>query len=208
MWKLGTALGLTLVISACGREAGYEVDMGTFGNATLNNTQMMNGELNYAAILDQRFANEVPNTINFAFDSAVLDAAAQQILTQQANWIRQFPEVRFRVYGHTDAVGSPSYNKNLGLRRARAVVNFFAARGIDRSRLETMVSYGESQPVVATTDRDRRNRRTVTRVSGFIGRKPTELDGQYAAVIRREYVESATYRSITTSTGSEGFATE
>ena len=32
--------------------------------------------------------------------------AFSAILRQQASWINQFPEVRFRVYGHTDAVGS------------------------------------------------------------------------------------------------------
>ena len=42
------------------------------------------------------------------------------ILDQQANFINQFPEVRFAVYGHTGLVGSNGYNYQLGLRRARA----------------------------------------------------------------------------------------
>ncbi|MEY8842705.1 OmpA family protein, partial [Cribrihabitans sp. XS_ASV171] len=180
-----------LALTGCNRPAGFEVDNGTFGNATLNNVQMMNGERGYAQILGERFAAEVPSQINFAFNSAQLDATAQQILTQQANWIRQFPEVRFRVYGHTDLVGPQSYNRALGQRRAQAVVNFFAARGIDRSRLEALVSFGETQPLVHTSERERRNRRTVTEVSGFADKYRSTLDGKYAQVIYREYVESA-----------------
>lgn len=103
MQKWIITLGLSVAVAACTREAGYEVDQGAFGNATLNNTQVMNGELTYAQILGQRFAAEVPTQINFAFDSAQLDATAQQVLLRQASWIKQFPEARFRVYGHTDA---------------------------------------------------------------------------------------------------------
>ncbi len=185
-------LGLTVAVSACTREAGYEADQGAFGNATLNNVQVMNGELSYAEILSRRFAADVPSQINFAFDSSQLDASAQSILLQQADWIKQFPEARFRVYGHTDAVGSNSYNQSLGLRRAQAAVNFLVQQGISRSRLEAVVSFGKTQPLVATSNRDRRNRRTVTEVSGFVDGGPQTLDGKYAQVIYREYVESAT----------------
>ncbi|WP_170401745.1 OmpA family protein [Ruegeria arenilitoris] len=195
MQKWIITLGLTVAVASCTREAGYEVDQGAFGNATLNNIQVMNGELTYGQILAQRFAAEVPTQINFAFDSAQLDSAARQILLYQANWIKQFPEARFRVYGHTDAVGSQSYNNSLGLRRAQAVVNFFAQQGISRSRLEALVSYGKTQPLVATPNRDRRNRRTVTEVSGLVDRHPNILDGKYADVVYREYIESATFKS-------------
>ncbi|TMV07711.1 OmpA family protein [Ruegeria sediminis] len=207
MRKWIVTLGLTVSVAACAREVGYEIDQGTFGNATLNNVQIMNGELSYGQILAQRFAADVPTQINFAFDSAQLDASAQQILIQQANWIRQFPEVRFRVYGHTDAVGSTSYNYNLGLRRAQAVVSFFASQGISRSRLEALVSEGETQPLIPTAERERRNRRTVTAVSGFVGRHPNVLDGKYAQVIYREYIKSAVpISNLSTESGADVFA--
>ncbi len=191
MEKWIITLGLSVAVAGCTREAGYEIDQGTFGNATLNNIQVMNGELTYGQILARRFAAEVPTQINFAFDSAQLDASAQRILLQQAAWIKQFPEARFRVYGHTDAVGSDAYNKRLGQRRANAAVAFLTRQGISRSRLEAVVSFGKSRPLVATQDRDRRNRRTVTEVSGFFDRHPNILDGKYADVIYREYISSA-----------------
>ncbi len=172
-------------------EAGSEIETADFGNSTMNNTLVQSGERSYVMDLTRRFASDVPNTVNFAFDSATLDGEAQAALMQQANWIRQFPEIRFRVYGHTDLVGSNAYNKALGLRRANAVVAFLSSQGISRSRLEAVASFGETQPLVYVQTEERRNRRTVTEVSGFVEKNPALLNGKYAAVIWREYVKSA-----------------
>lgn len=192
--------GSVFAVAACSNststqfngESGAMVDEGGFGNPTMNNTLVQSGDRDYTIALGQRFANEVPTTINFAFNSAVLDADAQAILRKQADWIRQFPEVRFRVYGHADLVGSNSYNRRLGMRRARAVVAYLSSQGISRSRLQAVVSRGETQPVIATQDRERANRRAVTEVTGFVKSNPTILHGRYAEVVYREYIEGAT----------------
>ncbi len=188
-----------LALTACGessvswdRELGSEVDKGSFGNATMNNTLIQTGELSYTVALAERFAAEVPDTINFAFNSSDLSDEARTILKQQANFIRQFPEVRFRVFGHADKVGSNAYNQRLGLRRAQAAVAYLTSQGISRSRLEAVVSFGETRPLIATNEAEVRNRRTVTEVSGFVKSHPLVLNGKYAEVIWREYVESAT----------------
>ncbi|MCY1127006.1 OmpA family protein [Frigidibacter sp. RF13] len=172
-------------------EAGSEVETRDFGRSTMANTQIQSGERDYVIDLTRRFGADVPNTVNFAFNSAVLDGAAQDALLRQADWIRQFPEVRFRVYGHTDLVGSDAYNKSLGLRRANAVVSFLASQGISKSRLEAVASFGETQPLVFTQSPERKNRRTVTEVSGFVGNSSLVLNGKYAQIIFREYVASA-----------------
>ena len=188
-------------------EAGAELETGGFGNATMNNTLIQSGQRDFAISLTKRFASDVPNTVNFAFNSSALDAQAQANLRQQADWIRQFPEVRFRVYGHTDLVGSNAYNKSLGMRRAQAVVGYLASQGISRSRLEAVVSYGETQPLVYTQAPNEQNRRTVTEVSGFVKGKGAPLNGKYAEVIFREYVQSATMAEQTHligGTGAEG----
>ncbi|MDX5402367.1 MAG: OmpA family protein [Rhodobacterales bacterium] len=179
-------------------EAGATIDSGSFGNSTMNNTMVMTNRQGFIIDLSRRFSQEVSPVVNFAFNSAVLDAGAQDTLREQANWIRQFPEVRFRVYGHTDLVGSDAYNRALGLRRAQAVVSFLASQGISRSRLEAVVSFGETQPLIVTEGRERRNRRTVTEVSGLVEKRTGELDGKYAQIIYREYVASGAARSTLT----------
>ncbi len=185
---------LSLTLSACGsfyREAGADVDEGGFGNPTMTNTLISTGELAAVEGLARRFEDEVDSKVTFAFNSAQLDGASKQVLQRQAGWIRQFPEVRFRVYGHTDAVGSAGYNKSLGLRRANAVVAYLTQQGISRSRLEAVASFGETRPVIATEGRERRNRRTVTEVTGFVEAGAYGLDGKYARVVYREHVDSA-----------------
>lgn len=184
-------LAAGLALAGCDDAPVAQLPGGGFGDATRANMALQSGEMGYTQMLGQRFAAEVPSTITFAFNSDRLDGAAQAVLAQQANWIRQFPEVRFRVYGHTDLVGSNAYNKALGLRRAQTVVAFLATQGISPSRLEALVSYGETRPVIPVASPEERNRRTVTEVSGFVGRHPTVMNGKYAAVVFRDYVASA-----------------
>lgn len=180
------------------REAGAKIDNGSFGSATMNNTQIQSGEQSYTINLARRFSEEINSTVTFPFNSTALDETARATLRQQATWIKQFPEVRFKVFGHTDLVGSQAYNRNLGLRRAEAVVIYLTSQGISRSRLEAVVSFGETQPLIVTQGQERRNRRTVTEVSGFVGNHPMVLNGKYAEVIFREYVRSAEPREAVT----------
>ena len=179
-------------ISNLDQELGLPTEASAFGSAVTANQAINNGDETYRINLARRFAAEVQSMVNFPFNSYALDDEARAILRQQANFINQFPEVRFKVYGHTDLVGSAGYNRRLGLRRAQTVVLYLVSQGVDRRRIEAVVSQGESQPLIATEGEERANRRTVTEVSGFVARHPTVMDGQYAQIIYREYVDSAT----------------
>lgn len=181
-------------------EAGRQLDTGEFGNATMNNIMLQTGERSYAQDLNRRFADTVPTTVNFDFNSSQLDPVAMATLDRQADFMRQFPEVTFRVYGHTDAVGGAAYNKRLGLRRAQRVVAYLATRGVSKSRLEALASFGETRPLVVTEDAEARNRRTVTEVSGFVKNTGSDIDGKYAQIVYRDYVESAVVATTLTGT--------
>ena len=117
--------------------------------------------------------------INFEFDKATLEPEARAILDQQAAWIMANPAIKFRVYGHTDLVGSPAYNKGLGLRRAQAAVNYLVSRGVRKGQVEAVASFGETRPLVNTQEPERLNRRTVTEVFGLDRRVTSHLfDGK------------------------------
>lgn len=197
-----------LALSGCGAAGmkiiSSDVDAGDFGAATMNNSLVMTGARDATTALQTRFAAEVESTITFDFNSAVLTPQARTVLDRQANWIRQFPELRFRVYGHTDLVGSDAYNKSLGKRRAETVVAYFGTLGISRNRLEALVSYGETRPVVQTPAAEARNRRTVTEVSGFYERVAGDMDGKYAEVVYRSYVTSAQAAETLSGVGGAG----
>ncbi len=138
--------------------------------------------------LSRDFKANVKDTVTFAFNSAALDASARQALDGQAEWLKKHPTVRMTLVGHTDLVGSERYNQRLGLRRARTALNYLVRKGVSRKRLLAVESRGEREPVVQTEDRERRNRRSITFVSGFgPGYVGTGLDGEYSALVFDRY---------------------
>jgi peptidoglycan-associated lipoprotein len=187
----GTAIGLTSCGPDAAREAGITLDEGGFGNPTMHNHMVQTGQISLAEIMTRRFHAEVPSMVNFAFDSAVLDDEARTILQVQARWMKQFPELRYVIYGHTDAVGSAAYNHRLGQRRANAVRDFLIHLGVPRSSILATVSRGATQPLVVSQGYEPANRRTVTEIDGVVRRHPTVMNGEYARIVHRQYIASA-----------------
>jgi outer membrane protein OmpA-like peptidoglycan-associated protein len=100
----------------------------------------------------------------FQFDKAIVDDQAERdSLRWLAGQLQQFPTLSLTLYGHTDWVGSASYNEGLAMRRINAVVDTLAAYGVDRARMSawTRTSFGECQPMADNRTRDGRamNRR-------------------------------------------------
>ncbi|MBL4750991.1 MAG: OmpA family protein [Amylibacter sp.] len=199
----------TLLLSACSgadyilfkdQEIQPEVRNGPFGAAVANNVAVQSGlQTNeMLANLTRKFANETPATINFAFNSSQLDGQARAALQRQAAWIKARPQITFTVFGHTDKVGGPAYNKSLGKRRARAAVNYMISLGVSRSKVRAVASFGETQPLVLTEGPNRQNRRTVTEVSGFgNAKKSGQLAGAYAYEVYRRYITLENQKILT-----------
>ena len=194
-----------LVASGCAREAGYDNSIGLYGEATQINFESQdayNVSSQRLRSLSDDFRGSTTDTVTFAFDRAGLDATARAALDTQVAWLKANKAVKMTITGHADLVGSERYNKGLGLRRARAVLRYLTRSGISRKRLQAIASRGESEPVVQTDQRERRNRRAQTTVSGFarnyVG---TGLDGEVAARVYDRY-QAGTSPQVTTDTGS------
>lgn len=84
----------------------------------------------------------------FAFDSDAIAAKAEPALQQVAQFIAAEPVGNVVIEGHTDAVGSDKYNRDLSLRRARAVAVWLIAHGVEKSRLSER-GKGEAEPVAS-----------------------------------------------------------
>jgi OOP family OmpA-OmpF porin len=85
--------------------------------------------------------------INFAFDSDVLPSSSHEMIDTVAEVMKETPNIKVRVEGHTDAVGTAEYNDELSKRRAIAVGEYLVKLGIDPSRL-ILVGKGMSDPLV------------------------------------------------------------
>lgn len=87
----------------------------------------------------------------FAYDSAVLDDMAQNILKEKADWLANNPDNNVLIEGHCDERGTVEYNLALGDRRAESAKRFLISLGVDASRLTT-VSFGEERPLESGND--------------------------------------------------------
>ena len=88
----------------------------------------------------------------FDFDSDVVKGSAQSNLTTLAKSLDQYPKSNLLIVGHTDSVGTHTYNEDLSRRRSQAAANYLVAQGLERSRVQTM-GLGETEPVnMANTD--------------------------------------------------------
>lgn len=103
----------------------------------------------------------VLKNIFFDFDKATLRDASTAELDRLTQLLRDLPNLKIEITGHTDSKGSDEYNKQLSHSRAKAVVDYLVAKGISKDRLK-FVGYGEERPIATNeTDEGRQlNRRT------------------------------------------------
>ena len=82
-------------------------------------------------------------------------------LDAMANILKNYPNAKFSVEGHTDSDGSDAFNQTLSEERATVVKDALLERGIKSSNLNA-VGYGESKPVETnkTAAGKAKNRRT------------------------------------------------
>ncbi len=108
------------------------------------------------------------NDILYATNSAELNAHSKFILKQFARFLRENPNVRIAIQGHTDDVGDDARNLQLSEERAQGVKAYLVSLGIAANRLEAK-GYGETQPKVPNTSEQNRaqNRRTDFEIVGL-----------------------------------------
>ncbi|MDD2385313.1 MAG: OmpA family protein [Bacteroidales bacterium] len=86
------------------------------------------------------------NRIFFEFNSSELLTASFTELDRLFEIITAKPSLRIEIRGHTDNVGSNSYNKTLSVKRAAAVYDYLIAKGLDKSGLKYR-GFGNQVPV-------------------------------------------------------------
>ncbi len=113
----------------------------------MNNAETYNGYMDDDGCPDIA-PRENLNGVHFEFNSAKLKLGSQQILDELVRALKANPDVNVQIEGHTDDVGSASYNKDLSQRRAKAVVDYIVTKGINASRLSPQ-GYGEERPIAS-----------------------------------------------------------
>ena len=155
--KLMGAMITALILTACGAtdtddsggatsdssmaagSMGGAVSTGTGGDDGLSSESLAGGE---ESSMD---AAALKTVFYFDFDQAGLSQETRAALDAQAARLRNTSGI-VRLEGHADERGTREYNLALAERRAKAVADYLAIQGVDRSRIET-ISYGEEKPV-------------------------------------------------------------
>jgi len=91
-------------------------------------------------------SNWVLMGVNFEFAKSSLTPEAYPILINAAQVLLTNPDMKVEIQGHTDNIGSDSFNKKLSEQRAETVKRFLVAKGVAASRLST-VGFGLSNPI-------------------------------------------------------------
>jgi outer membrane protein OmpA-like peptidoglycan-associated protein len=111
----------------------------------------------------------------FDFDRYTLRSGAREKLAKVAGVVLAYPDLRLEVEGHTDSLGTDSYNQSLSERRAAAVQAYLVEQGI-ASDVIVHRGFGEARPIVTndTAEGRQQNRRVEVVVSGAsIGATPS-----------------------------------
>jgi OOP family OmpA-OmpF porin len=98
--------------------------------------------------------------VNFETDKAILTPESSAVLDRVAASMHDWPEVRVEIGGHTDSQGRAAHNQKLSEKRAQAVKDYLAGKGIDPGRM-TVKGYGMKSPIAdnKTKEGRARNRR-------------------------------------------------
>ena len=109
---------------------------------------------------DNQLKLNIPNDVSFDVNSATIRSAMRGVLDPFAAALRDDPNARVMIVGHTDNTGPDSVNNPLSHERARSVYDYLSSRGVSASHMQT-AGRGEREPVADnTTESGRaRNRR-------------------------------------------------
>lgn len=107
----------------------------------------------------------LPDDLLFASGSASLTRPMRKELAALARHLNKYPNSTVRVVGHTDNVGSASYNMQLSQQRASAVAAELVSDGVNPARI-VAVGRGEDRPIASnlTPEGRAQNRRVVIRI--------------------------------------------
>jgi OOP family OmpA-OmpF porin len=99
--------------------------------------------------------------IEFDFGKATIRKESNKVLDDAVKVLKQYPELRIMISGHTDNVGEATKNIELSQQRAASVKDYLVGKGIEAGRIETRGA-GPNEPVADNaTDKGRQQNRRI-----------------------------------------------
>lgn len=131
--------------AAIGGGVGYYMDRQERAFRDALSEQERTHEIEIERVRDDLLKLSLSGEASFDYDKATIKPAFQSTLNDLAGVIQKYDRTKVWVVGHTDSTGSDAYNQQLSERRAAAVGDYLARRGVSWSRMTTE-GKGESEP--------------------------------------------------------------
>jgi OOP family OmpA-OmpF porin len=93
----------------------------------------------------KKFTGVIPG-IEFRRNSADIKGSSFPLLKEAVKVLKDYPEVRLEISGHTSNEGKREFNMKLSQERAASVKAFLVSAGVDPTRVST-VGYGPDKPI-------------------------------------------------------------
>jgi OOP family OmpA-OmpF porin len=107
----------------------------------------------------------VLDNVLFDFDKTAVKPDGAKILDRLIAFLKENPDKKVALEGHTDSVGTPQYNQGLSERRAASVKDYLTKHGVASNRVST-VGFGLNKPIAdnKTAEGRAKNRRVEIKV--------------------------------------------
>ena len=102
----------------------------------------------------------MPELVLFDFNKYEVKNKVKGSLNTLAKALEENPDIRIKIDGYTDFIGSEGYNLELSVKRAKAIKNYLVDRGVKSSNI-SIEGYGKQNPIAnnATAAGRAKNRR-------------------------------------------------
>jgi peptidoglycan-associated lipoprotein len=101
----------------------------------------------------RRAAEAALKDINFDFDKSDIREMDKAKLQAISDFMKNYPQAKVQIEGHTDERGTVEYNLALGERRAHATQSYLVSLGTSEAKLSS-ISYGKERPKVQGKDEE------------------------------------------------------
>ncbi len=92
------------------------------------------------------FETKMLKDIHFDYDLYEIRRADEEILRENAAFLKKNPQMKIQIEGHCDERGTSEYNLALGERRANSTKRYLVSLGIASDRIST-ISFGKERPL-------------------------------------------------------------
>ncbi|MCY1483331.1 Outer membrane porin F precursor [compost metagenome] len=147
-YRISVPCGMKVKVSAT--KPGHSTDEKELESKKVNGTEIKDVDFELSkyedlVVIDGDKEKIDINPIFFDYDKSDITPQAATELDKVVFAMSKFPNIKIKIESHTDSRGKDAYNMKLSDSRAKSTRTYILSKGIDPSRIESAIGYGESR---------------------------------------------------------------